>query len=180
MTSRSISPRRTRYSPAETTLSSGNTAAYASSTPRTVAVAWRPACSSRALCSRTNENASTPGIRATAAVSIASAGNVCPSRAETVRSAAKAEYIDFTRLSKPLKTESRMIIAATGIATATTLSPEIRLTSGSGSYSGLSCLSASSICSMYSSESSRKNCNSGTFLTWLRIRCPRARRINQF
>ena len=38
------------------------------------------------------------------------------------------EYIDFTRLSKPLKTESRMIIAATGIATATTLSPEIRLT----------------------------------------------------
>ena len=38
------------------------------------------------------------------------------------------EYIDFTRLSKPLKTESKMIIAATGIATATTLSPEIRLT----------------------------------------------------
>ena len=38
------------------------------------------------------------------------------------------EYIDFTRHSKPLKTESRMIIAATGIATATTLSPEIRLT----------------------------------------------------
>lgn len=69
-----------------------------------------------------------PGIRATAAVSIASAGKVCPSRAETVRSASKAEYIDFTRLSKPLKTESKMIIAATGIATATTLSPEIRLT----------------------------------------------------
>ena len=30
--------------------------------------------------------------------------------------------------AKPLKTESKMIIAATGIATATTLSPEIRLT----------------------------------------------------
>ena len=36
--------------------------------------------------------------------------------------------MDLTRLSKPLKTESRTIIAATGIATAATLSPEIRLT----------------------------------------------------
>ena len=46
----------------------------------------------------------------------------------TVRSASKAEYIDFTNDSKPLKTDSRMIIAATGIATAATLSPAIRLT----------------------------------------------------
>ena len=38
------------------------------------------------------------------------------------------EYIDFTSDSKPLKTDSRMIIAATGIATAATLSPAIRLT----------------------------------------------------
>ena len=38
------------------------------------------------------------------------------------------EYIDFTNDSKPLKTDSRMIIAATGIATAATLSPAIRLT----------------------------------------------------
>ena len=38
------------------------------------------------------------------------------------------EYIDLTRDSKPLKTDSRMIMAATGIATAATLNPEIRLT----------------------------------------------------
>ena len=38
------------------------------------------------------------------------------------------EYIDLTSDSKPLKTDSRMIMAATGIATATTLNPEIRLT----------------------------------------------------
>lgn len=45
-----------------------------------------------------------------------------------VRSASKAEYIDLTSDSKPLKTDSRMIMAATGIATAATLNPEIRLT----------------------------------------------------
>ena len=72
--------------------------------------------------------ASTPEMRLSAAVSTASAAKVCPCRAETVRSASKAEHIDLTRLSKPLKTESRTIIAATGIATAATLSPEIRLT----------------------------------------------------
>ena len=38
------------------------------------------------------------------------------------------EYIDLTSDSKPLKTDSRMIMAATGIATAATLNPEIRLT----------------------------------------------------
>lgn len=51
-----------------------------------------------------------------------------PCRGETVRSASKAEYIDLTSDSKPLKTDSRMIMAATGIATAATLNPEIRLT----------------------------------------------------
>ena len=38
------------------------------------------------------------------------------------------EYIDFTSDSKPLKTDSRITIAATGIATAATLNPEIRFT----------------------------------------------------
>lgn len=46
----------------------------------------------------------------------------------TVRSASKAEYIDLTSDSKPLNTDNRMIIAATGTATDTTLSPEIRFT----------------------------------------------------
>ena len=93
-----------------------------------MAVAWRPPCSSRALCSRVNDSAPTPGIRARAAVSRSRCAKVCPCRGETVRSASKAEYIDLTSDSKPLKTDSRMIIAATGIATAATLNPEIRLT----------------------------------------------------
>lgn len=63
-----------------------------------------------------------------AAVSSADASNVRPRSGETFRSASKAEYIDRTSVSKPLKTDSRMIIAATGIATAATLNPEIRLT----------------------------------------------------
>ena len=49
-------------------------------------------------------------------------------RGAAVRSASKAEYIDLTSVSKPLKTDSRMIIAATGMDTAATLSPEIRFT----------------------------------------------------
>ena len=42
-----------------------------------------------------------------------------------LRSGSKAEYMERTSDSKPLKTDSRTIIAATGIATAATLSPEI-------------------------------------------------------
>ena len=71
--------------------------------------------------------ASTPEMRLSAAVSTASAAKVCPCRGETVRSASKAEYIDLTSDSKPLKTDSRTIIAATGTATDTTLTPAIRL-----------------------------------------------------
>ena len=67
-------------------------------------------------------------MRRSAAESISPCAKVCPCRGVTVRSASKAEYIDFTNDSKPLKTDSRMIIAATGIATAATLSPAIRLT----------------------------------------------------
>ena len=67
-------------------------------------------------------------MRARAAVSRSRCAKVCPCCGETVRSASKAEYIDLTSDSKPLKTDSRMIMAATGIATAATLNPEIRLT----------------------------------------------------
>ena len=56
------------------------------------------------------------------------ASKVLPVRGVIVRSASKSEYIERTSDSKPLKTDSRMIIAATGIATAATLTPEIRLT----------------------------------------------------
>ncbi len=67
-------------------------------------------------------------MRATAAVSSDAQAKLCPSAGVIVRSASKAEYIDRTRLSKPLKTDSSTIIAATGMATATTLTPEMRLT----------------------------------------------------
>ena len=67
-------------------------------------------------------------MRARAAVSTCDKTKVCPVREAAVRSASKAEYIDLTSVSKPLKTDSRMIIAATGMDTAATLSPEIRFT----------------------------------------------------
>ena len=67
-------------------------------------------------------------MRASAAVSTAPAGKVRPCRGVMLRSGSKAEYMERTSDSKPLKTDSRTIIAATGIATAATLSPEIRLT----------------------------------------------------
>ena len=70
----------------------------------------------------------TPGIRRSAAVSRSPAEKCCPRRGVTVRSASKAEYIDRTSVSKPLKTDSRITIAATGTATAATLSPDIRFT----------------------------------------------------
>ena len=84
--------------------------------------------SSSALCSNVNDSAPTPGIRRSAAVSSDDDAKVWPRRGVTVRSASKAEYIDFTSDSKPLKTDSRITIAATGIATAATLNPEIRFT----------------------------------------------------
>ena len=67
-------------------------------------------------------------MRARATVSKSPCAKVWPCRGAIVRSASKAEYIDLTSDSKPLKTDSRMIMAATGIAMAATLSPEIRLT----------------------------------------------------
>ena len=80
-----------------------------------------------ALCSSASDTASTPGSRRSAAVSSDSITNVCPSRGVSVRSASKCEFIDRTSCSKPLKTDSRTIIAATGTATDTTLTPAIRL-----------------------------------------------------
>ena len=76
-----------------------------------------------ALCSSASDTASTPGSRRSAAVSSDSIPNVCPSRGVSVRSASKCEFIDRTSCSKPLKTDSRTIIPATG----TTLTPAIRL-----------------------------------------------------
>ena len=66
-------------------------------------------------------------MHARAAVSSRSAGKRSPSRGVTVRSASKVEAICFTSSSKPLKTDSRMIMAATGMATAKTLTPEMML-----------------------------------------------------
>lgn len=74
-----------------------------------------------------NERASTPGAAASAAVSSLAVSKVIPAAGVSVRSASKAPPICRMRLSKPLKTESRMSIAATGMATATTLSPAMRL-----------------------------------------------------
>ena len=71
--------------------------------------------------------AATSGSAATAAVSIAAASKVCPRTGITVRSASKVAHIERASCSKPLKTESRIIMAATGMATATTLTPAIRL-----------------------------------------------------
>ena len=75
-----------------------------------------------------NDNAPTPGMRRSAAESISPVRKSAPAAGVTVRSASKAEYIDFTNDSKPLKTDSRMIIAATGIATGRDAQSAIRLT----------------------------------------------------
>ncbi len=52
--------------------------------------------------------------------------NAAPAAGVTVRSGSAVSPIDRTRPSKPLNTESRTIIAATGMATATALRTEIR------------------------------------------------------
>lgn len=80
-----------------------------------------------AFCSRASDTASTPGTRRSAAVSSDPTTNVRPARGVSVRSASKCEFIVRTNCSKPLKTDSRTIIAATGTASDTTLTPAIRL-----------------------------------------------------
>ena len=51
----------------------------------------------------------------------------CGRTDKILRDTSKCEFIDRTSCSKPLKTDSRTIIAATGTATDTTLTPAIRL-----------------------------------------------------
>ncbi len=60
-------------------------------------------------------------------MSIASPSKVCPAGRDGQIGIEGRRHGLGQGLSKPLKTDSRMIIAATGMATAATLSPAIRL-----------------------------------------------------
>lgn len=104
MTSRSISQAHPVFTRGNDTVER-NTAAYASSTPaRSRSLA--PGMFQQGTLFEDGQ-AALAGIRAHGGRVYRVGRKVCPSRRETVRSASKAEYIDFTRLSKPLKTESR-------------------------------------------------------------------------
>lgn len=61
-------------------------------------------------------------------MSIAAVSKVRPCAGVTVSPGSKADCVSRISVPKPLKTESRRIIAATGTATETTLKPAIRLT----------------------------------------------------
>ena len=71
--------------------------------------------------------ASTPSILINERESVESISNVAPLFELIVRSASKVVLMFFIRVSKPLKTDKRTIIAATGIAIDRMLSPDIIL-----------------------------------------------------